>query len=78
MVRTCSAISNYMIKGAFDQPKPSGLMLLINGPLRLMRYIGPFLYKKLLMVFDELMLLMGWPYEVHVGRGRAGRWAETS
>jgi flavin-dependent dehydrogenase len=59
MVQICSTISNYMIRGAFDQPKPSDMMLLMNGLMPLLRYIGPFLYRKLPMVFNELMLFMG-------------------
>ncbi len=59
IVQVSSTISNYVVRSAFDQPKPSDLMLLISGFLPLIRYIGPFLYRKLPMVFNELMLLAG-------------------
>jgi flavin-dependent dehydrogenase len=59
IVQLSSNISNYVVRAGFDQPKPSDLMLLFGGFLPILRYIGPFLNRKLPMLFNELMLIMG-------------------
>ncbi|MFB0560004.1 MAG: NAD(P)/FAD-dependent oxidoreductase [Candidatus Lokiarchaeia archaeon] len=59
IIQLTSNMSNYAIRGIFDQPKPSDLMFLFTGFLPVLRYIGPFLQRKLPMFFDEFMLLMG-------------------
>nr|MDO8079302.1 NAD(P)/FAD-dependent oxidoreductase [Candidatus Freyarchaeota archaeon] len=59
IIQLSSNISNYVIRAGFDQPKPSDLMLLFGGFLPILRYIGPFLNRKLPMLFNELMLIMG-------------------
>jgi len=59
IIQLSSNISNYIVRRAFDQPKPSDLMFLLTGLLPALRYIGPFLNRKLPILFDELMLLTG-------------------